>query len=199
MCHSVNRDSLFAEMLRADRKAQTRRQILAAAREVVTEEGWAGANVVDVARRAGVANGSLYRHFPSKAELCAEVFREVAGHEVEHLRAVLSGHGAPAERLARGVEEFVARARAVPTLAYALMAEPVDPVVERARIDNKAAYRAVFAELLEEGARTGAWPDLDAPVAAAALVGALQEALTVGEAGLDALVTFVLNAVGAHR
>ena len=69
------------------------------------------------------------------------------------------------------------RALAAPTLTYALMAEPVDPAVEQARIESKAAHRAVFAGLLAEGAEAGEWPPLDVDVVAGALVGALQEAV----------------------
>ena len=82
------------------------------------------------------------------------------------------------------------------------MAEPVDPAVEQARIESKAAHRAVFAGLLAEGAEAGEWPPLDVDVAAGALVGALQEAVALNPAGGDALVaslvSFALQSVQAH-
>ena len=82
------------------------------------------------------------------------------------------------------------------------MAEPVDPAVEQARIESKAAHRAVFAGLLAEGAEAGEWPPLDVEVAAGALVGALQEAVALNPAGGDALVaslvSFALQSVQAH-
>jgi AcrR family transcriptional regulator len=54
------------------RLADSRRRILEAARVVVAEQGFAAAQVAVVAAEAGVATGSVYRHFPSKASLFAE-------------------------------------------------------------------------------------------------------------------------------
>ena len=61
-----------------EEKARTREAIVAAGHEQVAEGGWAAASVVDVARRAGVSTGALYRHFSGKGELCAEIFRAAA-------------------------------------------------------------------------------------------------------------------------
>src|SRR5436305_10611854 len=120
--------------IRAARRAATREAILAAAHELVSERGWAGANVVDVSRRAGVATGSIYRHFPSKGALCAEVFTRAGDHEAELMASIVDGDGPAAERLARAIEAFCRRALAAPVLSRALMVEPVDPEVEEARL-----------------------------------------------------------------
>ena len=60
------------------RKPATREAIVAAALDQVAEGGYASAGVQPVAAAAGVAVGTVYRHFPSKAELFAEVFRQAA-------------------------------------------------------------------------------------------------------------------------
>jgi AcrR family transcriptional regulator len=71
----------------AGSRPTTRDRLLAAARELIEEGGYGSASVVAIAERAGVASGTVYRHFPSKAELFLEVFRAVcAGEE----RAMLS-------------------------------------------------------------------------------------------------------------
>jgi AcrR family transcriptional regulator len=57
-----------------------------------------------VARRAGVATGSVYRHFPSKADLFAEVFRRAAQREVDVLRGMADRNEPVANRLAAWVE-----------------------------------------------------------------------------------------------
>ncbi|QEW04352.1 TetR/AcrR family transcriptional regulator [Microbacterium lushaniae] len=54
---------------------ENRRALLAAAREVYSERG-PGAPFSAVARRAGVGQGSLYRHFPDRVALAAAVFEE---------------------------------------------------------------------------------------------------------------------------
>jgi AcrR family transcriptional regulator len=192
---------------RAERRSAARGAILDAAHALIAEGGYAAAGVTDVAKRAGVATGSIYRHFASKGDLFAEVFDQAASRELALVTEILGDASRPAtERLAAAVEAFVRRALAAPRLAYALMAEPVDPAVERARLANKRAERDVFARLLEEGVAAGELPPLDAPLVASAIVGALQEALIgplaeqrSSDALVASLVTFAVNAVGAKE
>ena len=107
------------------------------------------------------------------------------------------------ERCAAGVEAFCRRALAGPVLAYAQIAEPVDPAVESERLRLRRGYRDVFADVLDAGATSGELEPHDSQTVAAALVGALGEAL-VGplsrrerrrEALVNTLVEFCLNAL----
>ena len=128
------------------RKAATRERIAAAALDQVAEGGYASARVQAVAARAGVAVGTVYRHFPSKAELFAEVFRRAAQRELDVVAEVTGRDGRPAaERVAAAAEAFCRRALAGPVLAYAQIAEPVDPAVESERLRLRRGYRDVFA------------------------------------------------------
>ena len=160
------------------RLAATRERIVEAAREQVAEGGYVSASVQAVAERAGVATGSVYRHFPSKAELFAEVFRRASQRELDVVTAVTTDESLGAEeRVAAAIEAFARRALAAPVMAYALLAEPVDPAVEAERLSFRRGYRDAFARALEHGIAGGKFRELDADVVAAALVGALGEAL----------------------
>src|SRR5947209_10352612 len=113
------------------RKAEARERIVSAALAQLAEGGYTAASVQAVAARAGVATGSVYRHFPSKRDLLAEAFRRASGRELERVREVAADSSRPArERIAAGVELFARRALAAPARAYALLAEPVDPAIE---------------------------------------------------------------------
>jgi AcrR family transcriptional regulator len=189
------------------RLAAVRERIVDAALDQLAEGGYASASVVAVARRAGVATGSVYRHFPSKGDLFAEVFRSASQREVDVLRAMAGRDEPVTHRLAAWVEAFVRRALAEPVRAYALIAEPVDPAVEAERLTFRRAYADLFERALSDGVQAGELGDLDAELTAAAIVGALAEAL-VGplqrrDRSADALVaglqTFVLRSVGAAR
>jgi AcrR family transcriptional regulator len=190
------------------RLAAARERIVDAALAQLAEGGYASASVASVARRAGVATGTVYRHFPSKADLFAEVFRRASQREVDVLRSMTDRDEPVGHRLAAWVEAFVRRALAEPIRAYALIAEPVDPAVEAERLTFRHAYADLFERALHDGVHRGELPPLDAQLTAAAIVGALAEAL-VGplerrQAGADVLVaglqTFVLRAVGvAHE
>jgi AcrR family transcriptional regulator len=188
------------------RLAAARETIVEAAMAQLAEGGYASASVVAVARRAGVATGSVYRHFPSKSDLFAEVFRRASQAEVDRLKGMTVRGEPVAQRLAAWVEAFVRRALAEPVRAYALIAEPIDPVVEAERLVFRRAYADLFAGALRDGIARGELPAHDPDLVAAAIVGALAEAL-VGplarrDAGADALVaglqTFVLSAVRSH-
>jgi AcrR family transcriptional regulator len=58
---------------RGEKKAISRRRIVDAAREVFFRDGFMHANLDEVAANAGVAKGTLYRYFASKAELYVAV------------------------------------------------------------------------------------------------------------------------------
>jgi AcrR family transcriptional regulator len=160
------------------RLAAARERIVEAAHEQVAAGGYASASVQAVARRAGVATGSVYRHFPSKADLFAEVFRRASQRELDVVSRVTGDESLPAsERVAAAVEAFARRALAAPTLAYALLAEPVDPAVEAERLAFRRGYRDAFTRALDDGVASGELRPQDTELAAAAIVGALAEAL----------------------
>ncbi|MCH0561738.1 MULTISPECIES: TetR/AcrR family transcriptional regulator [unclassified Streptomyces] len=164
-----------------------REHLVACATAVVADVGWSQASVTAVADSAGIAAGSVYQHFPSKAALAVEVFRRAAGREVEVLGDVLSGPGSPVERLARGIEVFARRALENRGLAYALLAAPAEPAVGAERLDFRRRYRALFAEVVREGMAAGLLPAQDGEITAAALTGAIGEVLVdpLGAPGED--------------
>ena len=156
---------------------RTRARISAAALRLVAEGGYQAAAISRVAQAAGVGTGTVYRHFPSKADLLAEVFRMASQREVDAVAAAVTVPGPAVHRLAVAAETFARRALQGRRLAWALLAEPVDPAVEAERLVFRRAYRDVFAAVLEDGIASGELPDQDRELTAAALVGAIGEAL----------------------
>jgi len=160
------------------RRHATRERIVDAAHELIALGGYREAQVAAVAQRAGAATGTFYRHFPSKSELFAEVFRRASQREVDATRAAGEAAGPCAvDRLAAAVETFARRALRGRRLAWALLAEPVDPAVEAERLVYRRAYAAVFEEILRAGRDAGELPPQNVELTSAALVGALGEAL----------------------
>jgi AcrR family transcriptional regulator len=190
------------------RKARTRERIVAAGLELLAEGGYASAGIQAIATRAGIATGSVYRHFESKADLAAEVFRRAAAPELAAVDRATEDDGRSArERIAAAAETFARRALAGPTQAYALLAEPVDPAVEAERLTFRRGYRDVFVRTIEQGIERGEVPPHDTHTVGAAIVGALGEAL-VGplsngaanhEALIATLVNFCMSAIPATR
>jgi AcrR family transcriptional regulator len=181
-----------------------RTRILAAATHQLAQHGYAGCSIAAVARQAGVASGTVYNHVAGKAELVAEVFRTVVGREVAAVRAAVEPAPDTAARITALVETFALRALKSPRLAYALLVEPVDPVVDALRLEFRLAFRDIAVAAIEAGAAAGDAPAQDATVVAAALVGAIGEAL-VGPLSakpdpdtVPTLVTFALRSIGVR-
>ncbi|MFC5012143.1 TetR/AcrR family transcriptional regulator [Nocardioides plantarum] len=190
-----------------ERLDATRASLVAAAHALVAERGYAGCSIALVAAGAGVATGTVYRHFPDKGALFAEVFRGATQREVDAVAAAVAGPGSVAERVGRAVETFARRALASPRLAYALIAEPVDPQVEVERLTYRRAYRDIFAALIDDAVVGGHLPVQDAQVSAAAVVGAMAEALvsplhavstgSTTDRVVPELTAFVTRSIGA--
>ncbi|MFE7591676.1 hypothetical protein ACFU6K_19935, partial [Kitasatospora sp. NPDC057512] len=75
------------------------------------------------------------------------------------------------------VETFAARALRAPRLAYALLVEPADAVVDEERLVFRRAFRDVIATEIAAAVASGELPEQDPVLTAAALVGAVGEAL----------------------
>lgn len=159
------------------RKEDTRDAILHAARARIAAGGYQNAQMQNVAADAGIATGTVYRYFDSKAELFAQVFRRVVQHEVDAVAAAAAGTGTAGDRLTAVVETFMRRALAAPRLAFALLAEPVDPRVETERLVFRRSYARVIADVVLQGIEDGEFAPQGATLAATALVGVLSETL----------------------
>ena len=183
----------------------TRHRLLAAARELIEEGGYASASVAAIAERAGVASGTVYRHFDSKAELFLEVFRAVCAGEERAMRAAADHAGPGAvDRLEAVLATFARRALQNRRLAWALLAEPVDPLVDAERLAYRERYASLVAAELRAAVEAGEIPAQDVSFTAAALVGGCREAL-VGplssvngsEQVVASIQTFGRRAIGA--
>ncbi|MEB4615378.1 TetR/AcrR family transcriptional regulator [Leucobacter sp. M11] len=158
------------------RQLDARKRILEAARGVIGDLGFAGAQVATVADIAGVATGTIYRHFTSKAELFSEVLRAVCERELDVVRAIAAEEGrTAAERLHDAVFTFVARALQSGDLAYAVIVEPMDSEVDHVRLAARRGLADAFAALIREGISAGEYPEQNAELRGAAVVGAFLE------------------------
>jgi len=151
--------------------------ILAAAHDAAAEGGMAAVHIASVAERAGVAAGTIYRYFPSKTELVTALVAALSERELAALDAAATAAPGPLSALAAAITTFAARALARRRLAFALIAEPVEPDVDAARSAYRQRLAAKFEMLTRAALTSGHLPDQDAALAARALLGALIEAL----------------------
>ena len=138
---------------RAD-AVRNRTAILEAAKQLVTEKG-AEVAMGEIARVAGVAVGTLYRHFPNKADLLAAVVNEyveaLADDAQSAWERVEAGRSDVAQELLGFLEralELIARSHAAKSVAQALGAE-----VEYAEPESRATE--ALGRLIEAGRSSG--------------------------------------------
>ncbi len=163
--------------------ARNRTAILEAAEAVLAEDG-AALSTEEVARRASVGIGTVFRHFPTKAEL----LRAVVAHRLEALAAEAQaiGDDAEADALFRFFEHVVAQAAKKQTLVHALSAIDVDA---SALLDEAgAAFRDAVAALVARGQkRKLIRRDIDAAAVLELLLAVAHVAERRGESGRAAV------------
>jgi AcrR family transcriptional regulator len=186
---------------------RTRERLVQAASSLLEESGYAAASVQAIADRVGVSAGALYRHFPSKAELFVEVFRDAAREDLAAIDEAAAA-GSCVERLEAAVAAHARRALGRRRLAWALLHEPVDPLVDAERLVYRRTYCRQMAGLLRQAVAAGELPEQNVELSAAALVGAIAESLVgplspVGgrivsqEDVIASLVRFCRRSIGA--
>lgn len=135
---------------RADARRNLR-ALLDAAMEVFATAG-VDAPVRDIAEKAGVGVGTLYRHFPQRSDLIVAVFRK----EVDACAAAattLAGQHEPGEALERWLERFIAFVAAKRGLSAALHSG--DPAYEPLPVYLMENLAPAAAGLLQAAAKAG--------------------------------------------
>lgn len=154
--------------MRADAR-KNHDQVLATARAVFAEQG-ADASLRDVARKAGVGLGTLYRHFPTREALLEALLRD-SFDALTTRAAELEGAGLAGDVLLLWLRETVAVAHSQRGVIASMVAAIADP--ESALHASCVTMRASGARLLARAQAAGvARSDIDG-VDLFALVGAL--------------------------
>jgi AcrR family transcriptional regulator len=167
------------------RSERSRRAVLTAARELLTDRGLPGLSVDDIAARAGVSKNTIYRWWPTKAAVLMDAFTDAFADRMEapadgdaltrlriQVRRVAQLMNTPDAR--RPFVALVAAAQHDPELAAAL----------RERFIN--SRRAEMSRLISTGIGNGHLPaDLDTDVIIDLIYGALYYRLLVSGARID--------------
>ena len=133
---------------RAAAVAQTRQRIVDATLELHSEQGIAATSWDDIAARAGVGVGTVYRHFPSLDELipaCGEITMQVVAlPDPSTLPALFEQATEPAERMRQLVREtFAIYERSAPVLRAIRHEGDVHPRVAQDRDEIEASIDAL--------------------------------------------------------
>ncbi|TFZ05928.1 TetR/AcrR family transcriptional regulator [Ramlibacter henchirensis] len=158
--------------------ADTRQLILRAATQEFREQGYGGASVANICKRAQIANGTFYIHFPDKAQLYGELIGGTFARLAEALvKAQVENAGLGAEELERrDVEIIVNFAESNrDTLLVAFNERALAPSEEASLIDMFASQRAAD---FRRGRLTGRFrADVNPVITAYAETGLIAEVL----------------------
>ncbi|NYI07075.1 TetR/AcrR family transcriptional regulator [Allostreptomyces psammosilenae] len=155
------------------RRAATRQKLYDAAVTLIAEQGYSATTVDEIADRAGVAKGTVYYNFASKAELFEELLKHGVDLLTERLRSAAEGRRdvEALDAMIRAGLEFIAR---YPAFAQLFVAEVWR--TNRAWQQTLALVRgqavSVVVGVLEQSVRDGAFSEeLDVALTASAIFG----------------------------
>ena len=151
-------------------KTAARARILAAARTLFAERGFAACRVADVARRAGMSPANVYWHFDSKEAILQAMLTEGFASREEMTAGVAAEYGPARRKLDLLVDRTMAFYEANAEFAIilgGLRGAGGHELIGRLGFDlpaielrSRANLRRVFAEARSEGAVGDADPDL---------------------------------------
>ena len=138
--------------MRADAQ-RNRDRIVEVAREVFREQGY-DASLDEVAKRAGVGAGTLYRHFPARENLLDAIMQSWVDRVDEATDKALAHEGPPRELLLGWFSAYVALIslhKGGPAKITSAMGDASSPIVQKCQVLTGATDR-VLARLRDEGA-----------------------------------------------
>jgi len=168
--------------VREDARVAKRERILDAAVVEIARRGYYRTTVSHIARRAGVADGTIYLYFKNKEDVLVSVFDRAMRRFIAEARGIVEeGALGAVGTLRRLVALHLTLLGADRDLAVVFQVEfrhtlHVLEVLSRSGIRD---YLALIARVVEQGKREGAFrPDVDALLAAKAVFGVLDEMVT---------------------
>ncbi len=155
--------------------------ILRAAAKVFARSGYFNAKVSDVARAAGVADGTVYLYFKNKDDLLTSIFGWAMGEFIGSAKAELAEVSDPREKLHRFAQLHFSLLEQERDLAIVFQVElrHSTKFMEQFSTTYLAEYLQMLREIIEEGQRSGIFRRrLNSKVVAKFLFGALDEMAT---------------------
>lgn len=162
----------------APSRQDKRVRIIDAAVQVFAEKGYRAARISDIARGAGVADGTIYLYFRNKEDLLLTIFEEKMEGLLEDLQAALAGLDDPLERMRAYARFHFWQLRTYPALAQVLQVELRQSTrfLHDYRPEKLWQYLSIFEQLVKEGQAAGQLrSDLDPFLVKWSFFGALDE------------------------
>lgn len=158
-----------------------RELILRSATKVFAERGFFNSKVADIAKQAGIADGTVYLYFKSKDEILHSIFDKAMDEFISEGRRKLEGIDAPVERLKKIAQLHLEKLSEDRDMAIVFQVElrGSTKFMEEFSAAGFADYLQIISDTIKHGQDTGEFrSDIKAIVCAKILFGALDEMVT---------------------
>lgn len=138
--------------------------ILQEAAHLFREKGYPGANLRELARRAGIQGGSIYHHFESKQEILFQLMDQTMSDMIERLTARLADASSPRQMLRRTVHFHIEYHVTGPDQTYITDDElrNLEPQNYQRVVSKRDRYQRIIENILLAGKTEQGWR-LDEP------------------------------------
>jgi TetR/AcrR family fatty acid metabolism transcriptional regulator len=161
-----------------DRKnSEKYKRILSAAKAVFAQNGYYHSRISDVAKRAGVADGTIYLYFENKDDILISLFEDEIDAFIERLRAELSTRSTVEQKLYCLIHFQLNLLETDPDLAEVLLVElrQSNKFLKSSAIEHVNEYLKLFAAVLAEGKKAGVFrEETDTALLPQAVFGAIE-------------------------
>jgi AcrR family transcriptional regulator len=181
----------------------THQRLIRAALELFSSRGYHDTTTAQIAKKAGVAEGTIYRHFPSKQQLLNELYRAALRWALKAVED--SGAGAPRGRLTAIAQALVEGAARDPAVVKLGLLERHDAVLDDESRKTAREFRMGLERVIAQGkaegvVRSGAvdvWTGVWLSVVSYALEKVVAKDWKPGDAGVGLVIEGAWEAIGA--
>ncbi|HYT83384.1 MAG TPA: TetR/AcrR family transcriptional regulator [Gemmatimonadales bacterium] len=183
----------------------TRQRLIRAALELFTTRGYHDTTTAQIAKKAGVAEGTIYRHFPSKQQLLNELHRAALRWAAKLVQDAEAAGGGARARLALAAQQLVEGAARDPAVVKLGFLERLDVVLDDESRKTAREFRTAVERVIAQGKAEGVIRSGAADVWAAVWLAVISHALEKvvakewkpGDAAVALVIDGAWSAVGA--
>lgn len=164
------------------RKLEKRERILQSAAKIFARKGFYNARISEIAKHAGVADGTIYLYFKNKDDILISVFEESVGKIIRSFRDKLKTISDPARQIHEFARMHLMIVKTDPDLASVLLLElrQSNRFIKEYQGTSLSDYLNLISEIIRDGQEHGLFrQDIHPGIAKRMLFGALDEISTL--------------------
>jgi AcrR family transcriptional regulator len=169
-------------MVRIITKSNSKSKIFDAALTLFVKKGINATTTREIAKKAGIAEGTIYRHFKSKEELSLELFRDRMDIFRKELNSKADYYSDPQKKLEALIDSFFSFAhKDLKACFYIVIGHYTELNILK---KEKFQYKDIFAEVIKQGVKKKVFRKIDNNLGAALIIGMINRAILSYNNGL---------------